>query len=60
MKQITVLFCDIVNSPPLTKHLALEGMCDLVNAFLEVSLAEVRRYGVPRRNLEADGFMALS
>lgn len=60
MKQITVLFCGIVNSPPLTKHLAPGGMRDLVTAFLEVSLAEVRRYGAPRRNLEAEGFMALS
>src|ERR1700737_1683371 len=45
MKQVTVLFCDIVNSTPLTEKLGPEAMRDLVQAFLEASLAEGRRYG---------------
>src|SRR4029077_12026743 len=45
MKQVTVLFCDIVNSTPLTERLGAEGMRDLVHEFLGSSLAEVRRYG---------------
>src|SRR6516162_3703398 len=59
MKQVTVLFCDIVNSTPLTERLGPEGMRDLVSAFLEVSLAEVRRYGGTAPQFRGDGFMAL-
>src|SRR6516162_9617694 len=59
MKQVTVLFCDIVNSTPLTERLGPEGMRDLVTAFLEVSLAEVRRYGGTAPQFRGDGFMAL-
>ena len=45
MKQVTVLFCDIVGSTPLTERLGAEAMRDLVSSFLETSLAEVNRYG---------------
>jgi len=45
MKQVTVLFCDIVNSTPLTERLGPEGMSDVVRAFLDASLAEIRRFG---------------
>jgi class 3 adenylate cyclase/tetratricopeptide (TPR) repeat protein len=59
MKQVTVLFCDIVNSTPLTERLGPEGMRDLVRAFLDSSLAEVRRYGGTAPQFTGDGFMAL-
>src|SRR5208282_712313 len=59
MKQVTVLFCDIVNSTPLTERLGPEGMRDLVSSFLESSLAEVRRYGGTAPQFTGDGFMAL-
>src|SRR5215831_9981662 len=59
MKQVTVLFCDIVNSTPLTERLGAEGMRDLVHAFLEASLAEVHRYGGTAPQFTGDGFMAL-
>jgi class 3 adenylate cyclase len=59
MKQVTVLFCDIVNSTPLTERLGPEGMRDLVQAFLESTLAEVRRYGGTVPQFTGDGFMAL-
>src|SRR5690242_10616127 len=39
LKQVTVLFCDIVNSTPLTERLGAEAMRELVHAFLETSLA---------------------
>src|SRR6516165_364917 len=55
MKQVTVLFCDIVNSTPLTERLGPEGMRDLVRAFLDSSLAEVCRYGGTRRSSPATG-----
>jgi class 3 adenylate cyclase len=59
MKQVTVLFCDIVNSTPLTEQLGPEGMRDLVRALLDSSLAEVRRYGGTAPQFTGDGFMAL-
>jgi hypothetical protein len=34
MKQVSVLFCDIVNSTPLTERLGPERMRDLVHGFL--------------------------
>jgi class 3 adenylate cyclase/tetratricopeptide (TPR) repeat protein len=59
MKQVTVLFCDIVNSTPLTERLGPEGMRDLVHSFLEASLGEVQRYGGTAPQFTGDGFMAL-
>ena len=59
IKQLTVLFCDIVNSTPLTERLGAEGMRDLVQSFLEASLAEVDRYGGTAPQFTGDGFMAL-
>jgi class 3 adenylate cyclase/tetratricopeptide (TPR) repeat protein len=59
MKQVTVLFCDIVNSTPLTERLGAERMRDLVHAFLDLSLAEVHRYGGTAPQFTGDGFMAL-
>jgi class 3 adenylate cyclase len=59
MKQVTVLFCDIANSTPLTENLGPEAMRELVSAFLEASLVEVRRYGGTAPQFTGDGFMAV-
>jgi len=59
MKQVTVLFCDIVGSTPLTERLGAEAMRDLVSSFLATSLAEVHRYGGAAPQFTGDGFMAL-
>jgi class 3 adenylate cyclase/tetratricopeptide (TPR) repeat protein len=59
IKQVTVLFCDIVGSTPLTERLGPEAMRDLVSSFLEKSLAEVHRYGGTAPQFTGDGFMAL-
>ncbi len=59
MKQVTVLFCDIVGSTVLTDRLGSEAMRDLVSSFLETSLAEVRRYGGTAPQFLGDGFMAV-
>jgi class 3 adenylate cyclase/tetratricopeptide (TPR) repeat protein len=59
MKQVSVLFCDIVGSTPLTERLGPEGMRDLVSSFLATSLAEVDRYGGAAPQFTGDGFMAL-
>jgi class 3 adenylate cyclase len=59
LKQVTVLFCDIVESTPLTERLGPEAMRDLVASFLETSLAEVRRNAGIAPQFLGDGFMAL-
>ena len=59
MKQVTVLFCDLVGSTPLTERLGAEAMRDLVSSFLATSLAEVDRYGGTAPQFTGDGFMAL-
>jgi class 3 adenylate cyclase len=59
MKQVTVLFCDIVNSTAMTERLGAEAMRDLVSSFLKESLAEVHRYGGTAPQFTGDGFMAL-
>jgi class 3 adenylate cyclase/tetratricopeptide (TPR) repeat protein len=59
MKQVSVLFCDIVGSTPMTKRLGAEAMRDLVGSFLKESLAEVHRYGGTAPQFAGDGFMAL-
>jgi class 3 adenylate cyclase len=55
MKQVTVLFCDIVGSTPLTERLGAEAMRDLVSSFLAASLAEVHRYGGRHHSFSATG-----
>jgi class 3 adenylate cyclase/tetratricopeptide (TPR) repeat protein len=59
MKQVTVMFCDIVGSTPLTERLGPEAMRDLISSFLTTSLAEVHRYGGAAPQFTGDGFMAL-
>ncbi len=59
MKQVTVLFCDIVGSTALTERLGAEAMRDLVSSFLTASLAEVDRFGGTAPQFTGDGFMAL-
>src|ERR1700747_3028080 len=41
MKQVTVLFCDIVGSTPLTERLGAEAMRDFVSSFLAATLCAV-------------------
>ena len=58
MKQVTLLFCDIVNSTPLTERLGPEAMRDLVSRVSGRSLAEVHRYGGTAPQFTGDGFLA--
>jgi len=59
IKQVSVLFCDIVNSTALTERLGAEVMRDVVGAFVDASLAEVHRYEGTAPQFSGDGFMAL-
>ncbi|MGH7044759.1 MAG: ATP-binding protein [Stellaceae bacterium] len=59
IKQVSVLFCDIAGSTALTERLGAEAMRELVNRFLEISVAEVERYEGTVPQFTGDGFMAL-
>ncbi len=58
-KQVTVLFCDIVNSTALAERLGPEAMHTLLNQFFELALAEVHHYEGTINQFLGDGFMAL-
>jgi class 3 adenylate cyclase/tetratricopeptide (TPR) repeat protein len=58
-KQVTVLFCDIVNSTSLAERLGPEAMHTLLDSFFERALAEVHRYEGTLNQFLGDGFMAL-
>jgi class 3 adenylate cyclase/tetratricopeptide (TPR) repeat protein len=59
IKQVSVLFCDIVGSTEMTERLGAEAMRDLITRFLELSIAEVRRYQGTVPQFTGDGFMAV-
>lgn len=58
-KQVTVLFCDLVNSTVLADRLGPETMHLLLNRFFELSLGEVHRYEETINQFLGDGFMSL-
>lgn len=58
-KQVTVLFCDVVNSTALAERLGPEATHFLFNYFFELALAEVHRYEGTINQFLGDGFMAL-
>jgi class 3 adenylate cyclase/tetratricopeptide (TPR) repeat protein len=58
-KQVTVLFCDVVNSTPLAEFLGAERMHSVLDRFFGVALAEVHRYEGTINQFLGDGFMAL-
>ncbi|MBV9375419.1 MAG: AAA family ATPase [Alphaproteobacteria bacterium] len=59
LKRVTVLFCDIVESTPLTERLGAEQMRELIRWFLDAGLAEVHRYEGSTPQFTGDGFLAL-
>lgn len=58
-KLVTVLFCDIAESTPLSDRIGPDRMHKVLNAFFEVTLAEVHRYEGTVNQFLGDGFMAL-
>src|SRR5205085_11768286 len=59
LKQVTVLFCDVVDSTILAERLGPEAMHELIRWFIDTALAEVHRYGGTAPQFTGDGFMAL-
>jgi class 3 adenylate cyclase/tetratricopeptide (TPR) repeat protein len=58
-KQVTVLFCDMVQSSGLAAELGPEEFHRVVDRFFRVALAEVHRYEGTINQFLGDGFMAL-
>jgi class 3 adenylate cyclase/tetratricopeptide (TPR) repeat protein len=58
-RQVTVLFCDIVDSTRRAADIGPEAMHLLLNNFFKLGLAEVHRYEGVINNFLGDGFMAL-
>jgi class 3 adenylate cyclase len=58
-KQVTILFCDLVNSTPIAERIGPEAMHTLLNRFFECALHEVHRYEGTINQFLGDGFMAL-
>ncbi len=58
-KQVTVLFCDLVNSTGLAERIGAEAMHALLNQFCDLALTEVHRFEGTINQFLGDGFMAL-
>lgn len=58
-KQVTVMFCDLVNSTALAERIGPEAMHTLLNRFFELALDDVHRYEGTINQFLGDGFMAL-
>jgi class 3 adenylate cyclase len=58
-KQVTVMFCDLVDSTALAERVGPETMHAVLRRFFELSLDEVHRYEGTVNQFLGDGFMAL-
>ena len=58
-KQVTVLFCDVVDSTRLADRLGPEAMHALIRDLFEVALEHVHRYEGTVNQFLGDGFMAI-
>jgi class 3 adenylate cyclase len=58
-RQVTVIFCDIVDSTRRAADIGPEAMHLLLNDFFKLGLAEVHHYEGVVNNFLGDGFMAL-
>ena len=45
LKQVTLLFCDMVDSTAVTERLGAEAMHELIRWFIDTALEEVHRFG---------------
>ena len=59
IKQVTVLFCDVVGSTEMAGRIGAEAMHGLLNAFFALSLGVIHEYEGTINSFLGDGFMAL-
>jgi class 3 adenylate cyclase/tetratricopeptide (TPR) repeat protein len=58
-KHVTVVFCDIADSTVLAERLGPDRMHAAIDAFFELALEQVHRFGGTINQFLGDGFMAL-
>src|SRR5262249_32278635 len=58
-KQVTVLFCDLVNSTAVAERLGSDTMHRLLDQFFALALHEIHRYEGTVNQFLGDGLMAL-
>ncbi len=58
-KQVTVLFCDVVDSTSIARELGAEAMHELLSDFFKATLACVHRFEGTVNQFLGDGFMAI-
>ena len=58
LRQITVMFCDLVGSTPLSEKLDPEDLRALIDAYREACGTAIRRYGGEVASYAGDGVMA--
>ncbi len=58
LRQITVMFCDLVGSTPLSEKLDPEDLRILIDVYREACSAAIRRYGGEVASYAGDGVMA--
>ncbi len=58
-KRVTVLFCDLAGSTAAAERLDPEEYRELLDRYLELSFAQIRRFEGIVNQLAGDGFMAL-
>lgn len=58
-KQVTVVFCDVVESTDMAERLGPEGFHEVIDGFFTLALAEIHRYEGTVNQFLGDGFMAL-
>jgi len=58
LRQITVMFCDLVGSTQLSEKLDPEDLQVLIDAYREVCSSAIRRYGGQVASFAGDGVMA--
>jgi class 3 adenylate cyclase/tetratricopeptide (TPR) repeat protein len=58
LRQITVMFCDLVGSTPLSEKLDPEDLRVLIDAYREACSAAIKRYGGEVASYAGDGVMA--
>jgi class 3 adenylate cyclase/predicted ATPase len=58
LRQITVMFCDLVGSTPLSEKLDPEDLRVLIDAYREACATAIKRYGGEVASYAGDGVMA--
>jgi class 3 adenylate cyclase len=57
-RQLTILFCDLINSTALSRRLDPEELCDLIGAYQQICAGPIEQYGGFIARYIGDGILA--